>query len=115
MTRRGRRRRDATAVAAAAPQQQARNTFRPVELISADEVERIHEASLRVLSEIGMNFLLPEAVQILLEAGASSDDGVRVRFDPEMVVEQVALAPSTFTLHARDPVPKPGIRLWLSL
>ena len=103
MTRRGRRRRDATAVAAAAPRQQARNIFRPVELVSADEVERIHEASLRVLSEIGMNFLLPEAVQILLEAGASSDDGVRVRFDPEMVVEQVALAPSTFTLHARDP------------
>ena len=102
MTRRGRRRQDSVA-AAAAPRQQARNIFKPLELISADEVERIHNASLRVLSEIGMNFLLPEAVEILRTAGATSDDGVRVRFPPEMVTESVALAPSTFTLHARDP------------
>ena len=102
MARRGRRRQAATTVAPA-PLGQARNTFPPLELISADEVERIHEASLRVLCEIGMNFLLPEAVQILCAAGASSDDGVRVRFEPEMVTEQVALAPSQFTLHARDP------------
>ena len=85
------------------PQPQARNTFQPIELISADEVERIHEASLRVLSDIGMNFLLPEAVEILCAAGATSDDGVRVRFGPDLVTEQVALAPSQFTLHARDP------------
>ena len=102
MTRRGRRRRE-TAAAPTARRQQARNTFGTLELISADEVERIHEASLRVLRETGINFLLPEAVQILCAAGAASDDGVRVRFPPDMVTEQVALAPSQFTLHARDP------------
>ncbi len=102
MTRRGRRR-QSTIASAASPQPQARNTFKPTELISADEVERIHEASLRVLSEVGVNYLLPEAVRILVEAGASCDDGVRVRLPAELVTEQVALAPSRFTLHGRDP------------
>ena len=39
-------------------------------IISADEVESIHRASLKVLSEIGMDFMLPEARDLLKKAGA---------------------------------------------
>ncbi len=76
--------------------------FPPTAIISEDHVEAIHHASLRVLSEIGMDFLLPEARDMLRLAGAKID-GERVRFDPAMIEELVAHAPSNFVLNARNP------------
>jgi hypothetical protein len=78
--------------------------MRPTELLSADELESIHTGSLRVLSEIGMDFLDVDARDVLRAAGASvTPDSQRVRFDPEMVNELIKTAPSEFTLHARNP------------
>ena len=83
----------------AAPQQrpwaQPRMRYAPTEVISADELESIHLASLRVLSEIGMDFLDADAREVLRAAGASvTPDTQRVRFDPEMVTELIKTAPS---------------------
>ncbi len=78
------------------------NPYARVEVLSADQIEAIHDASLRILSEIGMDFLHPEALAVLAEHGAVID-GQRVRFDPEAVLELVAQAPSQFTIHARNP------------
>ncbi len=77
------------------------NPYAPVEVLTADQVEAIHDASLRVLAEIGMHFLDQRAVDFLGAAGAQVD-GERVRLDPAMVVETVEAAPSSFRLHARD-------------
>ncbi|MEJ7697027.1 MAG: trimethylamine methyltransferase family protein [Candidatus Limnocylindrales bacterium] len=64
----------------------------------------MHVASLRVLSEIGMDFLDPDARELLRAAGAqTSPDDQRVRFDPDMVLDTIKTAPATFTLHARNP------------
>ena len=80
-----------------------RNPYQPFEILSRDQVEAIHRASLRVLEEIGVNFLLPEAIDILRAAGADvGTDGIRVRFDPAFVEAAVAKAPSSFTMHGRD-------------
>ena len=92
----------------AAPQQppwaQPRMRYRPTEVVSADELESIHLGSLRVLSEIGMDFLDADAREILRAAGARVEAGSqRVRFDPAMVTELIRTAPSSFTLHARNP------------
>ena len=38
--------------------------------VSADELEAIHDASLTILEEIGMDVLLPEARALLKAAGA---------------------------------------------
>jgi trimethylamine--corrinoid protein Co-methyltransferase len=76
--------------------------FPAMELLSQDEIESIHRASLRVLSEIGMDFTLPEARDLLKSAGAKIE-GERVRFDPAMVEEFIHHAPPKFTLHARNP------------
>ena len=62
----------------------------------------IHQASLKVLSEIGMDFTLPEARDMLKAAGAKVE-GERVRFDPAMIEELISPAPSEFTFHARNP------------
>jgi trimethylamine--corrinoid protein Co-methyltransferase len=73
-------------------------------VLSGDQVEAIHEASLRLLSETGVRFLSGEARERLQRAGADIDDASQmVRFDPGMVVEKVALAPSEFSLRARNP------------
>ncbi|MBA2756641.1 MAG: trimethylamine methyltransferase family protein [Chloroflexi bacterium] len=86
------------------PWAQPRMRYAPTEVISADELESIHLASLRILSEIGMDFLDPDARELLRAAGAeTSPDTQRVRFDPDMVNETIKTAPSTFTLHARNP------------
>jgi trimethylamine--corrinoid protein Co-methyltransferase len=106
MAREGRRpRRDRAAGGLAQPRfARLRNPFAPVEIVSADQIEAIHAASLSVLAEIGMNFLLPEARAILAEAGCEVEPaGPRVRFDPAFVEERIRTAPSAFTMHARNP------------
>jgi trimethylamine--corrinoid protein Co-methyltransferase len=80
------------------------NPFRPLEVLSADHVEEIHRTSLRILAEVGVEVLGDRAVDLLEAAGASVDRTARrVRLDPAMVEERIATAPSSFTLHARNP------------
>jgi trimethylamine---corrinoid protein Co-methyltransferase len=86
------------------PWAQPRMRYRPTEVLSADEIESIHHASLRVLSELGMDFLDADAREALRAAGAeTSPDTQRVKFDPDMVTETIKTAPSTFALHAWNP------------
>src|SRR6202521_4738743 len=81
-----------------------RNPYRPVELMSADQIEAIHNASLRLLAEVGFEVLHEESRSILKKAGASVDDSTfRVRCDPTMIEEKIITAPPVFTMHARDP------------
>ncbi|HSJ33439.1 MAG TPA: trimethylamine methyltransferase family protein [Acidimicrobiia bacterium] len=85
-----------------APWRQPTNPYRPVEVLTPDQVEVIHRASLQILSETGIDFLHPEALAVLGRAGAAID-GERARIAPDIVEKAVASAPSQFTLHARNP------------
>jgi trimethylamine--corrinoid protein Co-methyltransferase len=86
------------------PFRQPRRRFPPVEILSADELEAIHNASLTILEEIGMDFLDHDAVALLAKAGAKTTPGQqRVRFDRSLIEERIRTAPSRFTLHARNP------------
>lgn len=97
-------RRERSAVASQLPWRSLANPLSPIEPLSADQVEAIHDASLTVLEEIGMDFLHPEALAILRKAGADvAPDGNRVRFDRALVLDNLRHAPSHFTLHARNP------------
>ena len=88
----------------AVKREQPRLRFKPVDLLSADELEAIHHASLAVLREIGMDFLHPEAKAILKAGGADVDPSSdRVHFDPALVEAQIGKAPRQFKLHARNP------------
>src|SRR5579883_2207646 len=103
-TPRRRRRGVERAAAPAAPRGQPKLPFKPVDLLSADELEAIHQASLQVLKEIGMDFLHAEAKAMLKAAGADVDpNSDRVRFDPALVEAQIGKAPREFKLHARNP------------
>lgn len=81
-----------------------RNPYAPIEVLHAEQIEAIHDASMRVLEEIGMDFLHPEALDILRAAGAEVEPGSeRVRFDRGLIAEALAHAPAQFTVHARNP------------
>ena len=74
------------------------------EVLSADELEHIHQASLTILERIGMEFMCPESRSIMREAGASVDETThRVRFPRELVEAALATVPSEFTLHSWNP------------
>ena len=79
------------------------NSYPPMEVISQDELHAIHQASLQVLRDTGIEFQSPKAVDILRKSGAMvGDDNRRCRFDPDWMMEKIALAPSQFTLHGRQ-------------
>ncbi|PST19481.1 methyltransferase [Rhizobium sp. JAB6] len=81
------------------------NNLAHTELLSPEALDDIHEASLTILEEIGMDIILPEARERMRAAGADVTPGKeRVRFDRNMIMELIASVPSTFTLHARNPI-----------
>ena len=101
--RRGERQRDPAAIPQL-PWGQVVNPYRPLEFLSADQVEAIHDASLQLLETVGIEFLSPRALDVLAEAGAEVDRPAQmVRFDRDLVQALVARAPETFTLTPRNP------------
>ncbi len=86
------------------PFRQPRMTYRPVDVVSADALESIHDASLTILEEVGIDFLHEDAKAILKTAGADVDPGSnRVRFERALIEETIRTCPPEFTLHARNP------------
>ena len=78
------------------------NPDRPVEPLDAEGVQAIHRTTMRILRDIGIEFLNPEAVAYLKQAGCKVT-GTNVKMDEDFVMEMVARAPSTFTITPRNP------------
>jgi trimethylamine---corrinoid protein Co-methyltransferase len=86
------------------PWRQVVNPYPPIQPLSADQIESIHIASLKILKEIGMKVLLPEARKILRQAGADADEASQVvKFESGLVAQALTTVPAKFTLHARNP------------
>ncbi|WP_298431311.1 trimethylamine methyltransferase family protein [uncultured Jannaschia sp.] len=100
--RRGHQDRAGTAIIEQMPFRQPRNPDRPTEPLDEDGIAAIHAGVLRILSEIGIEFLNPEAVAHLKRAGCKVE-GTNVRMDADFVTEMVARAPSEFTITPRNP------------
>src|SRR6202022_3141567 len=78
------------------------NTMPRYEILSADSIAVLDRGWRRIVSEIGVQFAKPEAVELFRKAGQAVDGDV-VRLDPEFVLEQVAKAPAEFDVQARNP------------
>ena len=78
------------------------NTMPRYEILSADSVAVLDRGWRRIVSEIGIQFAKPEAVELFAKAGQQVDGDV-VKLDPEFVLEQVAKAPREFDVQARNP------------
>ncbi len=69
-----------------------------LQVLSAEDVNRIHEATLKVLAKTGVWFKdCPEAHELFAANGCRIEDG-RVRFPPELVADSLASVPDRCTL-----------------
>jgi trimethylamine--corrinoid protein Co-methyltransferase len=77
---------------------------KPYEILSQDEIERIHQGSLEVLAETGMTVVHEPSLHILEEGGCNVDhEARRVRFPPAIVEWAIKQCPETFLLKSRNP------------
>jgi trimethylamine--corrinoid protein Co-methyltransferase len=72
------------------------------EILNEEGLEKIHNASMTILSEIGIDFYDDEA-QAILKAHHVRFEGETAFFDPAQVAEYVAKAPAQFSQLARNP------------
>ena len=80
------------------------NRLSKTELLDPSALDDMHEASLTILEEIGMDIMLPEARAIMKAHGAEVTEGSdRVRFDRNLIMEMIASVPREFQMFARNP------------
>lgn len=71
-------------------------------VLSEEQIEAVHDQTMRILEDTGMDVLWEPARRLLAEHGNRVDD-LRVRFDREWIMDMVGKIPSTFEVQARDP------------
>ncbi len=77
------------------------NTSPRYEILSEESMAVLERGWKRIVSELGIEFTLPEAVEEFAKAGMRTE-GDCVYFDPDFILEQVAKAPREFRVHARN-------------
>jgi trimethylamine--corrinoid protein Co-methyltransferase len=80
-----------------------RNRFAPLEPLDEEQLEFIHDISLRIVEEEGIEVLGDQALDLFRKAGASVDEQGVVRMDRGLLLETVAQAPETFEVVPRNP------------
>lgn len=104
--RRGRR--GGAALVSAEPRRDWRRIERaptPIEILPQAHIDAIHEASLRLLAEIGIEFMGEAARDVFRRAGADVDEESQlVRIPGDLVMQAIAQAPSSFSITPRNPL-----------
>lgn len=104
MTRRGHRRKRVANQIEQLPWSDVVNPYAPTEVLNAEQLERIIDGAFTVLETQGMRFLEPGSRKQLQKGGADVVEETKmVRFDRDLVMEKLALAPAEFDLRARNP------------
>ena len=80
-----------------------RNRFDPLKPLDEEQLEFIHDISLRIAEEEGIEVLGDQALDVFRKAGASVDENGVVRMDRGLLLETVANAPETFEVTPRNP------------
>lgn len=99
----GRERRTAEAAVSArqVDYRNLKNPFTPQTVMSEDRVEALHQTSLRVLEDLGMKVLLPEAREIFRKAGAKVDeDTLMVHIGRDIIEDAIRSAPKSYMMRA---------------
>lgn len=78
--------------------------YAPLDILSEEDEDRVHQLSLKLLAETGLKFLSEDTWPILEAAGCAVDrETGMVQFPGDVVEHFLGLAPSQFTLRARNP------------
>jgi trimethylamine--corrinoid protein Co-methyltransferase len=79
------------------------NRFAPLEALDEEQLEFIHDVSLRIVEEQGIEVLGDQALDLFRRSGASIDDDGVVRMERGLLLETVAQAPETFEVNTCNP------------
>ena len=80
------------------------NRFTPLAVLSDDEVEAIHEASLDVLEQVGVEIMSAPGRKLLADAGAQfNSTGDIAYIDRGLVQQCLQTVRPSFRIHARNP------------
>jgi trimethylamine--corrinoid protein Co-methyltransferase len=72
-------------------------------LLTSEQVERVHQASLEILEKVGVLVHNPTARQIFSKHGCQLDEETNiVKFPPDIIEEYRRLAPAKFTFFGRE-------------
>ena len=78
--------------------------FKPLELMTDEQIEAIHQAVLDVLKVTGVRFESKRALDDLKRCGCMVDyEEKRIRFPEYLVEEAIRKSPSSYRIRARDP------------
>jgi trimethylamine--corrinoid protein Co-methyltransferase len=74
------------------------------ELLTQDQIEKIHSSSLRILEQVGVQINEKDFLQLLARNGLNVDyNEKRVKMPPNLIEESIKKAPKNVTLYAREP------------
>ncbi len=83
---------------------QARYCVPPMAVLSDDQVDAIHDTSMRILEELGIELMSPAARAYFKRAGCDVDEASGlVKVDRALIAELVDKAPAMLTLTPRNP------------
>jgi len=86
------------------PFHHAKRAFAPVDMLSEDAIQTVHDRSMELLETLGLEFMSEQAWDILETNGCTVDRSTGIATMPREVVEHwIAKAPSVFTMPARAP------------
>ena len=89
-----------------------RNPHPPLAMLTEEQLQSLHDDSMRLLSEYGMKILNAQALELFKKAGALVDDEAQmVRADESLIAAALKTAPEKFDLVSRNrsrPLPMGG-------
>jgi len=72
--------------------------------LTEKDINQLHQASMRVFEEVGVQVNFPAALSLFKEAGAEIEEGTNiVRMQEQLVEDFISSAPDRITLYGRDP------------
>ncbi len=75
-----------------------------LEVLSQDDVKKIHDATLQIIEKVGVRFPSKRALEVWADNGAEIDyDKMVVRAKPALIEQALDSCPPFYTLAARDP------------
>ncbi len=79
------------------------NPYAPIEVLSDDDLDLIHDGSMRILEDIGLEILNERALGLYEADGAKVDwDLQLVYLDRERIMARLQTVPSEFIMHSRN-------------
>jgi trimethylamine--corrinoid protein Co-methyltransferase len=107
MSRRGVRRRERRqAEVPQSPWRRLSVPFAPLEVLSPEQLETVHDRALGILETLGLEILSADSAATMAAAGCDverREPGALVRFPRALVEGLIAKAPTSIRLHARNP------------